>query len=73
MRVEIDKDPVSISTGDWSCPLRSDVNSCSVVIESRMNACPKLDDEGENYSYPEWCPLRNGPVQVAFRSEKENQ
>ena len=49
-----------------SCQLRSDLNSCRAE-HSEINSCPKLDDNGDFYHLPEWCPLRGGGVIVQFK------
>ncbi|MFA5375873.1 MAG: hypothetical protein WC455_09040 [Dehalococcoidia bacterium] len=52
-----------------SCPLRSDLNECGAEVSALngVNVCPKLDDNGDFYHLPEWCPLRDGGVIVQFR------
>ena len=49
--------------GKWDdypeCPLRSDLNTCGACQDSKINkinSCPQLDDEGEKYTVPDWCP-----------------
>lgn len=57
--------------GEWDdypvCPLRSDLNTCGACQDSKINkvnSCPQLDDEGENYLVPDWCPVKNGGVEI---------
>ena len=49
-----------------SCPFRSDLNSCSAEPLSKVNDCPKYDEEGV-YRFPEWCPLKKGGIFVKFK------
>jgi len=57
--------------GKWDdypeCPLRSDLNTCGACQDSKINkinSCPQLDDEGEKYTVPDWCPVKNGGVEI---------
>lgn len=44
------------------CPFRSDLNTCTVTMDSPINFCPDTkEDDDWTYEYvpPEGCPLAN--------------
>lgn len=56
----------------WSCPFRSDVNSCKAKHNSKVNECPVYDEEDDSYTpMPcEDCPIvNNGKVTVELTVE----
>ena len=63
---------VDAGGGDYpSCPLRTDLNCCGAVRDSKINDCPSLSDDGAIWSLPDWCPLRDGGVCVQLVDQKD--
>lgn len=58
----------------WSyphCSFVSDLGTCKATPRSDVNSCPVLDDEGDYWYFPDWCPLKKGPVVVQFQGDNE--
>jgi hypothetical protein len=47
------------------CPLRTDLNSCSVVKNSDINSCPVYKDDLN--VLPDWCPLLHGGICIQIK------
>ena len=63
---------VSTKGDDYpECPLRTDLRSCGAVKGSAINSCPQLSEDGAIWGLPDWCPLRDGGVQVQFEESDE--
>lgn len=55
------------------CLLRADQNFCMASRGDPMNtvnSCPTLNENGETWSVPDWCPLKAGPVIVRALVER---
>ena len=62
---------VDISGEDYpDCPFRTDLNSCSAIVNSEINSCPKANDYPLNmWSVNEKCPLKEDGVCVIAKKQ----